>query len=100
MPSTPYVRGTKTVRITTARLVTGNAVLTASYRDGGLYPAQSRTGSIVRTVARVDFATVTDRHGRSHRTGGRRVVLFDDGSTAPNLAAHQTWAVLADTVKA
>ncbi|HEX6685533.1 MAG TPA: hypothetical protein VF062_22350 [Candidatus Limnocylindrales bacterium] len=94
MPSTPYTRGTDTVRITSTRLRPGNAVLTAT-DDHGLYPARTRTGSIVRTVASVGPWT-----GGRYRKGGRLTVLFDDGTHAPNLAAHQTWAVLADTVQA
>ena len=99
MTTAPYVRGTATVRITTARLRPGNALLTeADERTGQLYPARTRTGSTVRTVASV--GPWTGVSGNLNFRGRRLTVLFTDGTHAPNLAAHQTWAVLADTVQA
>lgn len=95
MPSTPYVRGTKTVRITTARLRPGNALLTEYLPSGNLRPAGSKTSAIVRTVARVE--TGMAQYGRRNT---RYRVTFDDGTRSTPLVPHQTWAIVADTVQA
>jgi hypothetical protein len=92
MPSTPYVRGTKTVRITTARLCPGNALVTRPATSSGTTsPATTLTGAIVRTVATLHTVLIRGRQSRR--------VIFEDGAVA-QLPGHQTWAVVADTVQA
>jgi hypothetical protein len=97
MPETrPYQRGTKIERRTTARLQPGDEVLT-EWNTGGtfLHPAYTKTTSYVRTVARVEaFTPPAGEHWRGRRQGGRRTVVFTDGESARNLAAHETWPLV------
>lgn len=94
-----YQRGTKTDRITTARLAPGDQVLTEQTTTGRLFPATRKTTSTVRTVDRIEAfvpAQQDTAHGwnKPRRQGGRRTVVFTDGTAAYNLAAHETWPIL------
>lgn len=97
MPETPrpYQRGTTIERRTTARLQPGPEVLT-QWSVGGttLRPAYTKTDSYVRTVAHVDAFVPPANFARGRRTGGRRTVVFTDGTSALNLAAHETWPLV------
>jgi hypothetical protein len=86
-----YVRGTKTTRKTTARLVRGDRILTAGNGLTNFHSPSSKTGSIIRTVARLQSY---QEAGGFHRASRRYVVEFADGTQSANCAPIQTWAVV------
>jgi hypothetical protein len=96
-PPEPYTRGTATHRATTAALKPGDRVLTTDRPYYGttdatnLRPADSKTGSLIRTVAGKTAETVA---GGFHRSARRYNVQFTDGTEAANLAPVQSWHVL------
>lgn len=116
-----YTRGTKTVRVKTARLVPGDRVLTQDAvvlrrnADGSFiletgedglrryatapHPdplvvrdAQTKTDATIRTVERLEaFAT----RGIRRRAGREYTVHFTDGTRAEHLAPILTWHAVA-----
>ena len=98
-----YQRGTQTQRITTARLRPGNQVLTES-TPARTRPAANKIHSVIRTVDRVEPFVPEPRDedlgwNKRRRSGGRRTVVFTDGSVARNLAAHETLAILSASIQ-
>lgn len=99
-----YRRGSQVQRITTAALRPGHRCLTEDVIEHRVRRAHSKTGSIIRTVERVEPFVPSEQWVREfnagRRQGGRRTVIFTDGTTAYNLAAHETWPVLASLQEA
>lgn len=96
----PYIRGTKTVRIKTARLVPGDRVLTVDVDHGGhplltnrVRDSQQKTGAVVRAVASLE-AHRTPARGFHGRAGRVYTVYFTDGTRAGGNAPILTWHAL------
>ncbi len=99
---TPYVRGTKTERIKTARLVPGDRVLTENAQSSERLPhaatprlvqaAQTKTSGVIRVVDRIDSVLAYGGRRRAQRS---YAVYFTDGTaTAFNNAPIYTWHAL------
>ena len=91
----PYVRGTKTAKRATARLVPGDQIL-GQYRDGvavQVTPAWAKTDAVVLTVTRRLPVRVGNPVGR----GGSRMVhrIFFSGTDAyADMTGQQTWMIV------
>ena len=90
--SEPYVRGTKTEKRTTARLVPGDRILTTqSTHDPEVIVdvALRKSDAVVRVVDHLED-TAPGRFERMMRI----TVHFTDGTRSTSVVGHQTWHAL------
>jgi hypothetical protein len=97
MTATTYTRGTKTAKITTAKLSAGTVVLTEDRKDMGEHGTEQdvrmaarKTGATLRTVESLE-AVMHPAGGYYRRAQRTYTVRFTDGTQARGNAPSTTW---------